>query len=93
MKMVIFILLAIQSLITGVVAAMYWYKASAVSPRPDWEKPGGAEPGDFHLIPTLMLRIILRPARSSAELNAKAAAWTAITVVLTTMLTLVGALP
>lgn len=84
------IFLATGSFITGLISAWYWYKASAVPVEPVWIKNDGIEPGDSLLSQSGWISGLLGSVHESARLNKVAAAWTAFTVVLTTISALVG---
>jgi hypothetical protein len=81
MRLAAFILAAL-SLITGLVAAWYWYKSSLVrvEPRID-HRTGGAMPGPVRR----WLGGTIASVENSAALNKKASLWTAATVILGTL--------
>ena len=76
--------LAILACITGVVAAIYWYQSSKVPVDPMW--PQGAvglvEPGVREESQDGWIAGMLQASARAAELNAKAALWTAGSVLL-----------
>jgi len=81
MRLVAFVLAAL-SLVTGLVAAWYWYKSSIVSVEPRIDRgPRGGMPG----VVRAWLGGTIASVESSAALNKKASVWTAATVVLGTL--------
>jgi len=76
--------LAVLACITGVVAATYWYRSSKVPIDPIW--PQGAfglvEPGEREGSQEGWIAGMLQASARVAELNAKAALWTAGSVLL-----------
>jgi hypothetical protein len=75
---------ALAALVTGIIAAVYWYRSSRVQIVPDW--PEGAfglvEPGETRASDAGWTSGTLAAFSKSADLNAKAALWTAASVVL-----------
>jgi len=86
------LLLAVCAFATGLLSAWYWLKASRVSADPGWGKGGMVEPGIHALSQDAWIAAMLHAASESARLNKTAAYWTAATVALTGISTLVGAL-
>jgi hypothetical protein len=87
MKAVI-IALAGLALATGLKAAWEWYFASKVQPKPNWR----VEP----VVPTLAQmgwdNATLEAFEKAGQLNAKAALWTAASVVLSALSAISGAI-
>jgi hypothetical protein len=69
--------------ICGAQSACLWYRASRVQASPTWVTNGGVEPGDPGLETAQWLAALITAAQESANLNAKAAGWTAAAVGLT----------
>lgn len=86
------LVLAVCAFTTGLLSAWYWLKASMVPADPDWSKRGFVEPGIHALSQDAWIAAMLQAASESARLNKKAACWTAATVALSGMGTLVGSL-
>lgn len=86
--------LAIFACITGVIAAIYWYRSSRVPIDPIW--PEGAfglvEPGEHEASQDGWIAGMMRSNALAAELNAKAALWTAGSVLLAAAASVVSAL-
>jgi hypothetical protein len=78
--------LVIFTFITGTVAAVYWYRSSQISIRPTWS----IEPGEHQLSQSGWVTGTLQAFSESAVLNAKAAIWTAVSVVLGTLSSVAG---
>jgi hypothetical protein len=78
--------LVVSTFLTGVVAAAYWYRSSRIQPRPTWR----IEPGDGQLSQSGWLAGTLQAFSDAAALNAKAAGWTAVSVALAAISSLVG---
>jgi hypothetical protein len=76
--------LAIFACITGVVAAIFWYRSSKVQANPIW--PEGAfglvEPGEQAASQDGWIAGMLQASSRAAKLNAKAALWTGGSVLL-----------
>ena len=76
--------LAVLAGITGVIAAIYWYRSSKVPIDPIW--PEGAfglvEPGEHDSSQDGWIAGMMRSNAIAAGLNAKAALWTAGSVLL-----------
>ncbi len=87
--------LAILAGITGVIAATYWYRSSRVPIDPIW--PEGAfglvEPGEHDASQDGWIAGMLQANTRVAELNAKAALWTAGSVLLAAAASIVSVLP
>jgi hypothetical protein len=82
---------AILALVTGLIAAYYWYQASKVEVVPLWQELGTIEPlggGDTHWIVGM-----LKAAQKSGALNKLAALWTAASVALSAFSAVIGAWP
>lgn len=73
----------------GFVAAYYWFRASKIPIIPEW---GPIEPGDERYAHTGMTAGIMKAYSESAELNMKAARWTAVSVGLAAAGGLIGML-
>ena len=69
---------------TGLVAAWYWYRSSKVQVEPVWPQGvfGLVEPGETEGSQAGWITGTLTAYSKSADLNAKAALWTAGSVVL-----------
>jgi len=83
--------LALLALVTGLVAAARWYKASKVEIMPLWAELGVIEPlggSSNHWIVG-----ILKAAQKSGALNKEAALWTASSVFLSALSAVIGAWP
>jgi len=76
--------LAILAGITGVVAAIYWYRSSKVPTVPVWPRGafGPMEPVESEASQSGWIAGMLQAGTRAAELNAKAALWTAGSVLL-----------
>lgn len=76
--------LAILAGITGVIAAIYWYRSSRVPIDPIW--PDGPvelmEPGEHEASQDGWIAGMMQASTRAAELNASAALWTAGSVLL-----------
>jgi hypothetical protein len=70
--------LAMLAAVTGLVAALYWYRSSTIQITPTWI----TEPGDEQLSQAGWITGALKAFSKSADLNAKAARWTASSVML-----------
>lgn len=86
--------LAILAGITGIVAAAYWYRSSKVPTDPIW--PGGplglVEPGEREESQDGWIAGMLQASQRAADLNAKAALWTAASVLLAAAASIVSVL-
>jgi hypothetical protein len=85
---VVDILLAALALLAGLKAAWEWYRASKIQPKPNWR----IEP----VVPTLANMgwdaATLEAFEKAGVRNAKAALWTAASVVLSALSAIAGAL-
>ena len=73
------IALGVLAAITGLVAAVYWYRSSKVGLTPIW---GGLEPVEPLFSQMGWLAGLMQTFAKSADLNKRAALWTAVSVVL-----------
>jgi hypothetical protein len=80
---------ALAALLTGLKAAIDWYKSSRLVPEPGWP----IEPGDSILAHIGWISGILETGRKSSALNRTAAIWTAVSVLLSALSSVVGAFP
>lgn len=78
--------LVVGTLISGLWAAWCWYKASNISVDPGWE----TEPGDPLASQMDWTSGIIEAVLLSARLNKVAALWTAITVMLGAICSIMG---
>jgi hypothetical protein len=81
---------AIVAIATGLAASWYWYRASKVKNNPAWEliiDPGAAPHNTMGHVAGLMLAW-----QSAGKLNAKAALWTAVSVMCSVVSALLGSL-
>lgn len=85
--------------ISGLIAALYWLKASRQPNPPDWEgkndrRPGVSfgEPPEFEDKAPAQINAIELNAQESARLNAIAALWTAGSVLLSAAAGVLGSL-
>jgi hypothetical protein len=80
------IALAVAAFATGLRAAWLWYRASKVQPDPNWPQEPVAglplEPAEPTFTEIGWTSAVLTSMQVSASLNAKAAFWTAVSVVL-----------
>jgi hypothetical protein len=76
------------SAITGLIAAAYCLRASKVNIKPTWD----TEPAEGHLSDKGWTFGMLQAAIVSANLNAKAAVWTAVSVVFSVVSAIAGTL-
>jgi hypothetical protein len=90
------IALAIGALASGLWAARQWYRSSQIQPDPNWPlDPTGTlpfEPVDQTLKQMGHTVAIYQAMQKSAALNASAARWTALSVVLGALAAIVGSL-
>jgi hypothetical protein len=87
--------LALTALITGIVAAIYWYRSSKLQVVPMWSTlPTGElfEPLDRQDSQSGWIVGMLQSLSASADLNAKAALWTAASVVFSAISSVLSAL-
>lgn len=82
---------ALVALATGSRSAWLWHRGSRVQVEPLWVREGLIEPLDSTWAQAQWIVALLEAAKKSGDLNRKAAIWTAITVVLATLSTLIGA--
>jgi len=75
------------ALFTGLIAAWYWYLSSIVPVDPPWR----VEPGDAELSQSGWITVALKAMASAAELNKKAARWTAASAVCAAASSICGA--
>ncbi|MDN7932041.1 hypothetical protein QZM52_12195 [Burkholderia metallica] len=75
---------------TGVYAARLWYLSSKLHVKPTWEKYAGFEPGVSSASTSGWIAGIIDANRESAELNRRAALWTATSVGLSAVVTVIG---
>jgi hypothetical protein len=84
------IVLATVALVTGLIAAQYWYRSSKVAIDPGWSGP--TEP----VLPELQQMgwtvAILKAARDVGDLNKTASLWTATSVAFGAASAIIGAL-
>ena len=85
------ITLALIASATGIWSSWLWYRASRVQIMPMWQTEGRIEPLDPTSAQAEWIVALLQTATKSGHLNRKAAVWTAATVLLSTIATLVGA--
>jgi hypothetical protein len=88
------IVLACGALITGLIAAWYWYQSSRVEIVPVWPKgPEGLfEPVETEDAQGGWIAGTLMAYSKSGELNSKAALWTAGSVLLAALSSILSAL-
>jgi len=79
---------AFAALVTGLVAAWYWYLSSIVPVEPAWR----VEPGDAEASQAGWIAAALKAMASAADLNKKAARWTAASAVCAAASSVCGAL-
>jgi hypothetical protein len=76
------------ALVTGLIAAYWWYQSAQIVPVPAWAVPrtgaagvfSGVEPGDSQESDSGWLAALLAAAKDSSGLNKRAALWTAFSV-------------
>ncbi len=76
------------ALVTGLIASYRWYQSAQIVPVPSWAVSGGGEPGvfggvergDSQLSDSGWIADLLVAAQKSANLNKRAAMWTAFSV-------------
>lgn len=78
--------LAVVGAVTGMLAAWYWFKSSRVPTQPSWP----TEPGDAQASQMGRMAGMMNASTKAAKLNAIAAGWTAVSVLLNVASTLVG---
>lgn len=82
------IAVGVIALVTGLIAAYWWYQSAQIVPVPSWAVSGpgeagvfsGVEPGDSQLSDSGWIAGLLAAAQKSADLNKRAALWTAFSV-------------
>ena len=80
--------LAITNLITGLIAAVYWLRGSRIVPLPFWAQFGQIEPVNREAANESWIVAQLQAASDSGRLNAIAAIWTAVAVIVGCLATL-----
>jgi hypothetical protein len=85
--------LTMLTALTGVYAAGLWGRASKVPAVPAWVHNGGIEPADPLQAMNDSIVGILEAGNKAAVLNQRAARWTAISVFLAAITTVVGDVP
>jgi hypothetical protein len=83
--------LAVCALVSGLVAAFYWYQSSIVKADPGWTRDN-QEPVVQELKQMAWNSAILAASTTSADLNKTAALWTALSVALGGVANIVGSL-
>jgi hypothetical protein len=93
MKILIVIgLLSLLPAFTGIWAARLWYESSKIEVIPAYARYGNIEPvGHSSQSAMDWLDGVLRAGNAAAELNKRAARWTAIAVALGAITTVIGA--
>ena len=86
--------LAILAGITGVIAAIYWYRSSRVPIDPIWPEGafGFVEPGEHEASQDGWIAGMMRSNALAAGLNAEAALWTGGSVLLAAAASIFSAL-
>lgn len=86
--------LTILAGISGTIAAIYWFRSSKVPIDPIWPQGafGSVEPGEHAASQDGWIAGMLQSNIRVAELNAKAALWTAGAVLLTSAASILSAL-
>jgi hypothetical protein len=79
------IAVGVIALVAGLIAAYWWYQSAQIVAIPSWAvgEPGvfsGVEPGDSQLSDSGWIAGLLVAAQKSANLNKRAALWTAFSV-------------
>jgi hypothetical protein len=83
--------LALLAAGTGLLAALYWHRASKVQIIPMWEEQGRMEPVSLAQGNTEWIVGLLKTGEKSSYLNKVAAQWTAVSVFLGALSSLAGA--
>src|SRR3954452_12351193 len=83
------IFLAVLAFLTGLVAAMFWYRSANI--QIDLE--AAYRTGDEGLARMFETASIIQAFGEAADLNRKAARWTAVSVLLSAAASLLGSLP
>ncbi len=86
------VVLAIVASVAGLRAAYLWYRASRVQIEPLWAQSDRIEPVDRVQAQSEWLYGIFQASNTSADLNRRAAKWTAVAVALSTAATLAGSI-
>ena len=73
------IILAVVALATGLRAARLWWRASKAEPASDWK--WFSEPVESDQTNAAWLHEIIKALAESADLNKRAAVWTAVSVI------------
>jgi hypothetical protein len=82
--------MAASSLICGLVAAWYWYRASKIPFQPDYHAlPDDVSDIEFH---GALVTAVMKAVQKAGALNRLAALWTAAAVVLGGVAGLIGTL-
>lgn len=81
--------LALSALVTGLLAAFYWYKSSNIEVDPGWT-PTNPEPVIQEHRDAAWRTATLRAMTESAKLNKKASLWTALSVALSGASAVIG---
>lgn len=84
------LVLAFSGFVFGLLAAWDWYRASRVATVPVW---GDREPLDVAASQAGWIAGLLQASMESARLNQRAAALTAVAVILSTGASLIGLIP
>jgi hypothetical protein len=85
-------LLSLLPAFTGIWAARLWYESSRIEVIPAYARYGKIEPVDDSSQSAMdWLDGLLRATTESAELNKKAARWTAVSVALGAIVTVISA--
>jgi hypothetical protein len=79
------IAVGVIALVAGLIAAYWWYRSAQIVAVPSWAvgEPGvfsGVEPGDSQLSDSGWIAGLLVASQKSADLNRRAALWTASSV-------------
>ena len=85
------IALAIAAFLSGVAAARYWWKSSAIEAEYLYPEAVKQNPNDVLLLQSMQLGGLLKAGKESAKLNRIATWLTAIAVALSTASTLLAA--
>jgi hypothetical protein len=81
------VILAITALLRGLMAAWRWYAASKIQPYPKWR----IEPVEPTLVQMGWTSATLEAFEKAGQLNARAALWTAASLILSGLSALTGA--
>jgi hypothetical protein len=77
---------------TGLLAALHWHRASKVQIIPMWEEQGRMEPVTLAQGNSEWIIGLLKTGEKSSYLNKIAAQWTAVSVLLSALSSLAGAM-